>query len=159
MGWFAVYYVSAVRRTHISRGGAGVARRAHNPKVGSSNLPPATKLRNAGILVIPAFFRIFSLSDVVVNSRSKPMYSRLFGRREGGTTTSKQKCPLPHRRRPGRRRRRREQLFICSTFFTGKRGNCRNHTQDALDYLDNLAFFASPLPRELPSKHTIFAPQ
>ena len=33
-------------------------RRAHNPKVGSSNLPPATKRRNAGILVIPAFFRI-----------------------------------------------------------------------------------------------------
>ena len=35
--------MSAVRRAHISRGGAGVARRAHNPKVGSSNLPPATK--------------------------------------------------------------------------------------------------------------------
>ncbi len=42
-GGYAVYYVSAERRTHISRGGAGVARRAHNPKVGSSNLPPATK--------------------------------------------------------------------------------------------------------------------
>ena len=60
---------------------------AHNPKVGSSNLPPATTKKNAGILVIPAFFRIISLSDVVINSRSKPMYSRLFGRREGGTTT------------------------------------------------------------------------
>ena len=75
---------------------------SHNPKVGSSNLPPATKLRNAGILVIPAFFRIISLSDVVVNSRSKPMYSRLFGRREGGTTTRKQTFTLPHRRHPGR---------------------------------------------------------
>ena len=27
----------------LMRGGAAVARRAHNPKVGSSNLPPATK--------------------------------------------------------------------------------------------------------------------
>ena len=26
----------------LMRGGAAVARRAHNPKVGSSNLPPAT---------------------------------------------------------------------------------------------------------------------
>ena len=96
--------------------------RPHNPKVGSSNLPPTTTLRNAGILVIPAFFRVISLSDVVVNSRSKPMYSRLFGRREGGTTTRKQKFPLPYRRRPGRRRRRRRrpgaQLTKCPFFGT-----------------------------------------
>ena len=34
------------REYSISRGGAGVARRAHNPKVGSSNLPPATNIAN-----------------------------------------------------------------------------------------------------------------
>ena len=67
-------------------GSLSLLRCAHNPKVGSSNLPPATTKKNAGILVIPAFFRIISLSDVVVNSRSKPKYSRLFGRREGGTS-------------------------------------------------------------------------
>ncbi len=32
------------RETHISRGGAGVARRAHNPKVVGSNPAPATIL-------------------------------------------------------------------------------------------------------------------
>ena len=72
-------------------GALSLLRCAHNPKVGSSNLPPATKLRNAGILVIPAFFRIISLSDVVVNSRSKPKYSRLFGRRVVVTPTQMQK--------------------------------------------------------------------
>ena len=43
-GEYAVYCMS-VEAHHTSRGGAGVARRAHNPKVGSSNLPPATTKR------------------------------------------------------------------------------------------------------------------
>ena len=57
--WYNLRYALARRKTKVQ------------------NLPPATKLRNAGILVIPAFFRIISLSDLVVNSRSKSMYSRL----------------------------------------------------------------------------------
>ena len=44
-GGYAVYYVSVERRTHISRGGAGVARRAHNPKVEGSNPSPATTMK------------------------------------------------------------------------------------------------------------------
>ena len=32
-------------RPHLTRGGAVVARRAHNPKVVSSNLAPATKFK------------------------------------------------------------------------------------------------------------------
>ena len=33
--------------------------------------------------MIPAFFRIFSLSDVVVNNRSKPMDSRFLSQQMG----------------------------------------------------------------------------
>ncbi len=36
------YFCTLIK--HILRGGAEVARRAHNPKVASSNLAPATKI-------------------------------------------------------------------------------------------------------------------